>query len=218
MGAYHNRLCPKLLPVDAAGEWEHLATLAAQRHRTNPLLIARIFASVMNEREAALSPAAHAPLPKKEVMPDDTEADLFDKDNSVTEEEVVGADDGDFGIFSWFSCHPQESENDVEYFSMIRRVLILCEDASTDATRRCHRVGSIVSLYNYRILEAMIMRNAQEVHPVADVILHLHSLAPKTHKNIAESLGCRDLDDLMSRDWVQQLTVRGSTMLRIGIR
>jgi hypothetical protein len=218
MTTHHNRLCPRTLPVDAAEQWEKLVALATHRHRTNPWLIARIFALVMNEREAILSLTAHASQPKKEITPDDTEADLFDKENLISEEEVMGADDGDLGVFSWFACHPQESEDDVEYYSLIRRVLIPYEDASTDASRRCHHIGSIVSLYNYRILEAMIMRNAQEVHPVADVILYLHSLAPKNQKNIAESLGCRDLDDLMSRDWVQHLTVRGSTMLRVGIR
>lgn len=225
MSTYHSRLCLKLLSKDAGEKWKRLESLAAQRNRTNPLLIARMFAVVMNERKSLfnLSDAKSLCSPSmngdsiREIFPTDTESDFFEKDSSVAEAEVIELDSEDLGVFSWFSCHPQVSENDDEYFSLIHDVLLHSQDDSSKSAQLLQQVGSIVSLYNYRILEAMIMRNAQEVHPVSDFVLFLHSLSKDTQKKVTQSVGCQDLDDLMSQDWVQNLTVRGSTMLRLGV-
>ena len=205
--------------VVASEMWHQLVRLAHDRKRTNPLLIARIFSVVMNERESSLkawephlSNATKYKEERNAISPSDSVLEFSEKEASVSAGEILRVDSEDLCIFSWFSCHPIESENDIEFYSLLRGILV---DSNSD-TPHLQQIGSIVSLFNYRILEAMIMRNAQEVHPVSDFVLLLHSFSSEKQKKIIEGFACSTLDELMNQEWVQNLTVRGSAMLRLG--
>ena len=77
-------------------------------------------------------------------------------------------DEEDLGIFTWFAAHPEVSEDDEKYIQLIREIL-LGDGASSSSSS----FSRLISLQNYRLLEGMIMRNAQQVHPVSDFVSFL---------------------------------------------
>lgn len=130
-------------------------------------------------------------------------ADILDEDPS---------EDEGLGPFALFECHPELTGDEDEFFPIISTILTANLENFGEGNRYLH----VVSRRNYRLLEGMIMRNAQEVNPVSDLHLHLCQIPEQDRRTWLGRMGQASLESFMQWGWDHIYSVRGTAMLKFG--